>query len=584
MYREAAYSAIESIEACVRKQQEELQEDISSFREAPQLLALLAVLRNSVESPFQKLPRASAVFLAEASVAALNPAAPVYSHLNRFILKRASLQLHGVPMLGMLHSGLSGISSHSQSLARELTIAATTGISHSVKVAAHALAAPDSLSLSAAVIRGVLAATQSPITCCKLLHKGTLIHVAAIVSQYLCTIAATSPAAGQHSRAEQDVVVAALSALITFSRVKKLWRAETVQAATAEYSAVLWSLLHSTSSFAHRLAPARNLFTEPPQAVHAIPCWHTELLDVMLMKLLQLAHAVLLQSRVWHTEAAAACNLNSTFWTALVDLSSIHTHTPCYSPTCMICCQTNDLQQCLLCLPADFWPTQGLVAGSRVSELPPLPHNDPSQPDHSLWPIILQDTGRQARYRSFPKHLRAVERDGCPAGIPAVQNGTQRVGQEIWYRNGVWGSDGSAEHPLVRCLAWNVSAMLQKVASDTELRRIAVPWRLVAGDLLSLDAADVACIIMCCSDTQLIMVACCRAPVGQGCAVLCWGVCKPGGCTTLPCICQVCIRFQACPRNGSSYTSLEKLHQQHRYWFIGPCCSVQRGRRYHWGS
>ena len=475
----------------------------SSFREALQLLALLSVVRNSVESPCQKLPRASVMFLAEASVAALNPAAPVYSHINRFLLKRASLQLHGVPMLSILHSGLSGVSSHSQSLARELAIAATTAVSHNVKVAAHALASPDSLSVSTALIRGVVAASQSPITCCKLLHKGTLTHLAAVVSQCLCSIAATSQITDQHSSAEQDcimrghIVVAALSALITFSRVKKLWRADTLQVAAAEYSSLLCSLLHSTTSFAHRLVGTRC--AEHLQARKATYCWRSGLVDIIVVKLLHLARSVLVHSRVWCTEQASALNLTSPFWTALVQLSSIRTHTPICRETSIADCQINALRECLLCLPADVWPTSGPVSGSGSPDAPdahPLSDDDALLPEHCLWPIILHDSDGAATDKGYLEQLRCATSRGCSLGSSAAQNGALMAFQDSSYQDQVCNSGEAAEGTLVRCLAWTVSAVLQKLASNKEQWGIAPPSRLVAGEMLRLDAAKVVCVGM----------------------------------------------------------------------------------------
>lgn len=486
MCREAAYSAIAYIEGSLRQQQEALQEEASSFREARQLLALLEVVRNSVEAPYQKLPRASVVFLAEASVAALNPAASVYSHLNRFLMKRASLQLHGVPMLGMLHGGLVGVAWHSQSLARELAIAATVAVSHNVKVAADALASPDSLAASGAVIRGVLAASQSPTTCSKMLHKGVLTHVAAIVSQSLGAIAAASQGDGKRSGLNhdsilrKDVVLAALSALITFSRVNKLWRAEILQESAAEYSSVLWSLLYSTSSFVSRVAEC----TEQTQAGNTMPCWQHELVDAILMKLLHLARAVSVQSRAWEAEQAASLSLTPTFWTAILHLSSIQSHTPCLNCTCIVCCQRNALRECLLCLPAESLTTLGLAICSRGTASKPQgppSHSRSLPPDDSLWPILLHDFGERVRGNT---HLGQFSdpSDACSVSNAPVQRVHTQC-QDNWYRDSLCASN-AAEHTAVRWLAWTMSAILQQAASNTE-QPCVTPWRPFAGELLS---------------------------------------------------------------------------------------------------
>lgn len=54
---------------------------------------LLGALRNAVTTPFQRLPAVHALFLAEAALVVMHPGAAMYPPVNKYLLKRAVLDL-----------------------------------------------------------------------------------------------------------------------------------------------------------------------------------------------------------------------------------------------------------------------------------------------------------------------------------------------------------------------------------------------------------------------------------------------------------------------------------------------------------
>ena len=62
-------------------------------REKVQLSVLMALVRQSVDKPLQRLPTLTAVFLAEASCALTQPGCPLFPAINRHLLRRPALDL-----------------------------------------------------------------------------------------------------------------------------------------------------------------------------------------------------------------------------------------------------------------------------------------------------------------------------------------------------------------------------------------------------------------------------------------------------------------------------------------------------------
>ncbi|GAB4818251.1 hypothetical protein N2152v2_005297 [Parachlorella kessleri] len=75
------------------------------FREKRQLSVLLGAVRNAVTMPFHRLPAVVALFCAEASLAVMHPGAPMYPPINRYLVRKAVLDLQEVPLFGQLMLG-----------------------------------------------------------------------------------------------------------------------------------------------------------------------------------------------------------------------------------------------------------------------------------------------------------------------------------------------------------------------------------------------------------------------------------------------------------------------------------------------
>ena len=54
---------------------------------------LLGAVRGAVTTPFQRLPAVVALFCAEASLAVMYPGAPMYPPINRYLLRKAVVDL-----------------------------------------------------------------------------------------------------------------------------------------------------------------------------------------------------------------------------------------------------------------------------------------------------------------------------------------------------------------------------------------------------------------------------------------------------------------------------------------------------------
>ena len=64
---------------------------------------LLGALRNALAVPFQRLPAVHGLLAAEAALVVQHPGAPMYPPLNKFLLRRAVLDLQ-VSLLRCLRS------------------------------------------------------------------------------------------------------------------------------------------------------------------------------------------------------------------------------------------------------------------------------------------------------------------------------------------------------------------------------------------------------------------------------------------------------------------------------------------------
>ena len=98
--RTIAYAVISSIaKAC---------HDGASFREQTQVVALLTVVRNTVDAPIMQFPITTATFAAEAATVILHPTFETYVPVQRSLLRRAVLEKCALPInfLSMFYGGI----------------------------------------------------------------------------------------------------------------------------------------------------------------------------------------------------------------------------------------------------------------------------------------------------------------------------------------------------------------------------------------------------------------------------------------------------------------------------------------------
>ena len=72
----------------------------TDFREKQQIALLLNALRAAIEKPFQRVPSVLAVFMAEAVTLAFNPGTPLYTSVNKYILRNYALDFSEIPLFG----------------------------------------------------------------------------------------------------------------------------------------------------------------------------------------------------------------------------------------------------------------------------------------------------------------------------------------------------------------------------------------------------------------------------------------------------------------------------------------------------
>jgi len=72
---------------------QQLMDDECNFKEKQQLIVALNALQVAITTPFSRLSSCHAVFLAEAATLALNPGHPMFSPVNKYLLKQHALDL-----------------------------------------------------------------------------------------------------------------------------------------------------------------------------------------------------------------------------------------------------------------------------------------------------------------------------------------------------------------------------------------------------------------------------------------------------------------------------------------------------------
>ena len=121
---EAAESAQEEFFASRKQrfQDREKQKDrkrIRIFKEQPQVLTLLTILKNAITKQYQQIPLLSASFVCQSLEVLLRPEHELYKALNKFLLQRPQLDLHDVPLFyNLFHSSTLNHVSETQWLLR----------------------------------------------------------------------------------------------------------------------------------------------------------------------------------------------------------------------------------------------------------------------------------------------------------------------------------------------------------------------------------------------------------------------------------------------------------------------------------
>ncbi|KAK3241209.1 hypothetical protein CYMTET_49006, partial [Cymbomonas tetramitiformis] len=98
---------------------EGLDDEETSFRHRPQLALLLHSVRNAITEDFQRIPRAVAVFAAEAAVLVMHPDSVHYPLVKRMLLKPGAVPVMPLDLLPLFMPAVScadGITAHSQRL------------------------------------------------------------------------------------------------------------------------------------------------------------------------------------------------------------------------------------------------------------------------------------------------------------------------------------------------------------------------------------------------------------------------------------------------------------------------------------
>lgn len=316
----------------------------TAVREASQVLTLLNLVRNTTQEPFQKLPQASAVFLAEAAVAALNPGAFLYAPVNAFLLKRAALPQRGLSMFSQLHDGQTRDWRRRRIHAQALALAAPQAAATRVKLAAAAAASPGDAAATRAFLRAAAASAALPASCVHMLHRGTLAHVAACATASISLLdsrplvgPATSCAPGMHA-AHFANALAALDVLQAATGASQLWHGTNRHDAVATFTSAIWSVLGVLAA-AVAAQPCTAAACGPSQAA------------ALLRRLLGVLRSYLCRASAWHHNTRHPCSFELPFWQQLLEVAtgvqSVEDHmesTAAEAPDLLYM-----IRQCLLC-------------------------------------------------------------------------------------------------------------------------------------------------------------------------------------------------------------------------------------------
>lgn len=281
-------------------------------REASQMLTLLTLVRNSVHQPFEKLPQASAVFLAEAAAAALNPSSFLYAPLNTFLLKRAVLPRRGLTMFSQLHNGQTRDWRRRLAHAHALARAAPQASAPRMKLAAAAASTPCDAAAVTAFLRAASASAALPASCMHMLRHGTLSHVAACAAAAVSNLRRGSPSTPAASssveplRAHFHNAIMGMRTLQSAARVEQLWRGEARQDAVATYTCGVWGVLGALQGL-----------VDLPSVLH------TADRVALLSALLALVHTYLCAARAWHHSPTHPCAFELRFWQHLLKLAKL---------------------------------------------------------------------------------------------------------------------------------------------------------------------------------------------------------------------------------------------------------------------
>lgn len=336
-----------------------------AVREASQVITLLALVRNTTQSPFQKLPQASAVFLAEAAVAALNPAAFLYAPINAFLLRSAALPQRGLSMFSQLHDGQARDWRGRRAFAQALALAAPQAAAPRMKLAAAAAAAPSDSAAARAFLRAAAASAALPASCVHMLRRGTLGHVAACAAASLSLLdrsALSEPAASSSDGAQSahgENVLVALEVLRTAACVSQLWRGATRNEAVATFTCAIWSVL---GALAGALAAAPHSCASVSGASWAAAVLH---------RLLRVLGTYLRGATAWHHSSARPSSFGLPFWKQLLDVAVCigSPEQPVPGTGAEVTQTFAMIQQCLLCSSLAAISTQG-DTGSHAAAHP----------------------------------------------------------------------------------------------------------------------------------------------------------------------------------------------------------------------
>eukprot|EP00892_Ulva_mutabilis_P009939 jgi/Ulvmu1/7317/UM035_0106.1 len=362
------------------------------LREASQVLTLLTLIRNTVQQPFQQLSQASAVFLAEAAAAALNPTALLYAPLNSFLLRRAALPYRGLSMFSQLHDGQTRDWRRRRMHAHALALAAPQASAPRLKLAAAAAASPVETAAVHAFLSAAAASAELPASCMHMLRRGTLAHASAAAAAAVSSLhhpgpVGASPARGPHEYFANAVL--ALDTMRTAARAERLWRGASRNDAVATFTSSVWSMLGALWSLVGPAGAVR-------QAV------------ALLQEFLDLVHTYLLSARAWHHSAAYPCSFELPFWQQVLDLAMCVT-----SPGLMPGCTSErrdvfvTIQQCIL--SSSMAAIGGSGAADDAGGVAPFPCQDAQAVLTGVWELAGAEPGARKQARLGKPPVAAVE-------------------------------------------------------------------------------------------------------------------------------------------------------------------------------